>query len=86
MAKIFNKRLDFLSVLHFAFLEQFQVQVLDFVLLHPDNFPVVETHHWELFPNLNDNRCFVKAKGHVVGLWQSMDSPDSLQAVVQSCF
>ena len=83
VAQVFDNGLELLAILHFL-LNQLQVHCLDLALFHPHQLPIVKTHHWELLSDFNYHCCFVKAKSHVIAFRKCMNSPDPLQAIIES--
>lgn len=83
MSKIFDRGLKLITILSFL-IKKLQVQSLDFALFYPHNFSIIETCHWGLFSYFKYHCCFIEAKGNIIGLRQGMDSPNSLQTIIQS--
>ena len=83
-----NLLINFISIFHlFSFcpLQKLQIDCLYLTLLFdPNNFPIIICSHRSFLANLENHSSLIKPQCHIITLWECMDSPNSLQTIIES--
>lgn len=84
MSKILNLRLQSFSI--FKVLQEFEVRVLEFILLDEYDFAVLVSSERSFLANFNNNSSFFIANRHKIRLSWAVNTPHRLQPVVEEGF